>query len=422
MTTTATTATRTTSSTPLSVPSDPDQGLAQALAGLDIELREYQQRIVRKAIHMFAGKAVPDAKPNAANGHLEATEGKPAASVLIESPTGSGKTVMGLIVARWLQEVCGLRVGWVAMRRNLLVQAEQENRRRGFDVDMAYVSMFDKHPPDVDVLIVDEAQHDAAASMADLHAKVAPKMILGLSATPYRTDRMKLCFEKVIRDAGIGQLIQAGYLSRYRHFTIAEWSPELVAETYLREPVRWGKSLFFFHKMTECRRFDELMAEAGVECEVVTAASNRYKQIDAFVAGEVDVLVNMAILTEGFDCPTLATVFCRPSGKSCTIQMAGRVLRQHPDFDLKQIVQCKQTRHPMLKTAPAAEQYVRGEDGWQSLTLNPMIEQIGRRMLQVIADTPTELPKFLTRRQAHSIEHVFHAGRTEAVWDGESAA
>ena len=149
-----------------------------------------------------------------------------AHSVLVESPTGSGKTIMGLEVARQMQRRYGFSIGWVAMRRNLLSQAEEENRRRGFGVDLKFISMFDKNPPQVDMLVVDEAQHDAAMSMANLHCTIHPKKILGLTATPFRTDRIKLCFDKVIKDAGIHQLIQDGYLSRYHHYTIPAYTPE----------------------------------------------------------------------------------------------------------------------------------------------------------------------------------------------------
>ena len=47
-----------------------------------------------------------------------------------ESPTGSGKTIMGLAIARWMQQNLGYRVGWTAMRRNLLAQAVAENQPR----------------------------------------------------------------------------------------------------------------------------------------------------------------------------------------------------------------------------------------------------------------------------------------------------
>jgi hypothetical protein len=45
--------------------------------------------------------------------------------------------------------------------RNLLAQADRENRDRGFGVDLALVSMFDRAPPRGDLLIVDDFALDA---------------------------------------------------------------------------------------------------------------------------------------------------------------------------------------------------------------------------------------------------------------------
>ena len=352
------------------------------LAGTSVESRPYQLRILAKALRMFHGAHRDRA------GELE-----PAAhSVMIESPTGSGKTIMGLAIARRMQRDFGFSVGWVAMRRNLLAQAEEENRRWGFDLDLVTISMFDKNPPPVDMLVVDEAQHDAAMSMANLHCVLRPRKVLGLTATPFRTDRIKLCFDKVIRDAGIHQLIQDGYLSRYHHFTIPEYSPTAVAQFLIQDPERWGKSLVFFHRRDQCEVCNDLLAAAGVSSDVVTASTDREQQLADFAAGRTRVLINMLILTEGFDCPSLKTVFCRPSGRGCTIQMGGRVFRQHPDLRYKQIVQCKATRHPFIKTATADEQYVWADGRWQGLTVNREINAISDRTRRLIARAPVNLP------------------------------
>lgn len=354
----------------------------QLLASARVEPRPYQRRIVATALAMYAGawRARPD------------DPAPPASSVLVESPTGSGKTVMGLATAALLQRATGARVGWVAMRRNLLAQAQEENARCGFGVDLQLISMFDRDPPPVDLLVVDEAQHDAAASMANLHCATRPTWVLGLSATPYRTDRVKLCFERVIRDAGIAALIADGYLAPYHHFTIPRYTPESVAELLIGDPERWGPSLVFFHRRDQCDEVAERLRAAGVSTDVVTATSPRERQLDAFAEGRTRVLVNMAILVEGFDCPGLRTVFCRPSGKGCTIQMAGRVLRKAADLPFKQIVQCSATRHPMPKTAPPAEQWLWTPAGWRSLRTNRHLDEITRRSLARVAATPVELP------------------------------
>jgi superfamily II DNA or RNA helicase len=368
------------------------QSLDSLISGLSVEPRAYQQRIIGSAIKMFAGTWLG----------RERTLAPAAASVLIESPTGSGKTVMGLSTAALLQRATGCRVGWVAMRRNLLSQAADENRRRGFNVEMELISMFDRNPPQVDLLVVDEAQHDAATSMANLHSQVRPKWTLGLSATPYRSDRIKLCFDQVIRDAGISQLIADGYLAPYRHFTIAEYTPVTVAGMLVEEPERWGQSLVFFHTREQCAQCESLLRENNIACDVVTATTHREAQLDAFERGQTHVLINMAILTEGFDCPSLKTVFCRPSGKGCTIQMAGRVLRKCAGMPLKQIVQCRRTPHPMLKTAMAAEQFLWTPDGWRSIKANEQLDALTQAARQTIAQTNVQIPKLVSMHRLRS--------------------
>jgi superfamily II DNA or RNA helicase len=345
-----------------------------------VEPRPYQRRIVARALDLFTRQGLR--------------------SVLIDSPTGSGKTIIALLVARALQEQLGLRVGWVAMRRYLLEQVRQENEGRGIGVQTCYLSMFDRDPPTgLDLLVVDEAQHDAATSMAHLHQVIRPRFILGLSATPFRADRIKLCFDSVIKDAGIQMLIQDGYLSPYDHYTIPAWTPAGVSEFFLRERSRWGRSLIYFHTLEQCEAARRILAEASVRAEVVTGTSDRESQLADFRSGAVEVLINCLMLSEGFNCPELQTVFCRPSCKGVTIQMAGRVLRQHPDLPVKQIVQCPRTRWPFPRTASARVQYTWTSGEWRSLTVNPLINQVQARTVRAIAQTSATLPQYLARQQ-----------------------
>ena len=339
------------------------------------DTRPYQRRIVAKALTHFSD----------------------VGSVLIESPTGSGKTVMGLLIAGALQRERGYRVGWCAMRRNLLTQVARENAR-GFGVDLIPISMFDKRPPPCDLLVIDEAQHDGALSMANLHGHIKPTLILGLSATPFRSDRVKLCFETVIRDAGIHRLIADGYLAPYDHYTLDSWEPRRVADAFADEPDRWGSSLMFFHTLEQCRACHARLIGRGVRAEVVTSQTDRERQIIDFEAGRLDVLVNMLLLIEGFDFPRLQTVFCRPSGKLPTIQMAGRVLRPHPDLPRKRVVQALTTPYPFPRTAGPAAQYLWQENQWRSVAANEELDAICGRMQELLAHVQPELPKYVADR------------------------
>ena len=345
------------------------------------EPRPYQQRIITKTLDLFCNQGLR--------------------SVLIESPVGSGKTVMGLLIAKLLQEKLGVRVGWVAMRRNLLAQAKAENEEKGIGAEIQYLSMFEKEPPEnLDMLIADEAHHDSCSSMAHIHNAVKPRFVLGLTGTPYRSDRLQLSFEKVIKDAGIATLIQDGYLSTYHHYTIPKYTPEILVDFYCREPVRWGRSLAYFHTLDECYRADALFKERGVRSDVVTGSSDRESQLEAFQAGILDVLLNCMVLSEGFNYPALQTVFARPSIRGVTVQMCGRVLRKFPALAHKQIVQCQRTHWPFPRTAPPAQQFAWTDGSWRSLQVNPKIDEVNRRVLHALASIQTQLPKLLAGQQS----------------------
>jgi superfamily II DNA or RNA helicase len=346
---------------------------------------------------------------------------------------------MGHLSAKLLKhQFPDLAIGWCAMRRNLLSQASEENKRLGINVDIDYISMFDKRPESLItarqngrkvMLIVDEAQHDAANSMAHLHNLIEPDFILGLTATPFRTDRVKLCFDKVVKDAGIHQLIQDGWLSRYHHYSIPKWDVATVAEHYCREPEVWGKSIFYFLDLAQCYELYAILRSRAGEIierlrkhrpdlslgaglvEIVTG-TEKYKgerddQLGRFRNGDVACLVNCMVLTEGFDDPTLETTWVRDSCRGPTMQMAGRVFRKHPEwkdrqdprFKFKRVVQSKETNWPMLKTAMADQQFLWQNDSWRSLTVNPKLNQINQNARIAIAQTDVTLPKWLLDQQ-----------------------
>jgi superfamily II DNA or RNA helicase len=374
------------------------------LAGTTLQARPYQGRIVNKTFDMFQGQYV----------NPQTKDREPAVgSVLIESPCGSGKTPMGLLTAKALQQrEPDLVVAWFAMRHNLLEQARYENEHKRIGLRNFFpVSMFDKHPdellrvihggstPRPVLLVTDEARHDAAASMTSQGNVIQPKYRLGLDATPFRTDRLKLCYEKVVKDAGISTLIRDGWLSRYDHYSIDSWTPESVCETYLREPERWGQTFMYFHNQKQCAQVMDALTAANISCDLVTGDTDCEQQLDKFRAQETRVLVSMMKLTEGCDMPSLQTAFVRDSCKGPTIQMGGRLFRLFDGLPVKQMVQSKNTHWPFLRTAMPDQQFVWQGSRWASLTINPRIDSVAAITRQAIAQANVKLPKYLTGRK-----------------------
>lgn len=343
--------------------------------GLPIELRPYQERIVVKSVNHFLVDGLN--------------------CLLVESATGSGKTVMGLTICLVLRYFTGGKTSWTTLRRELLKQANGTNKDLFLEnVDLKTISMMSKNPDANDILVVDEAHKDATASMQHIHAHVNARFIILLSATPIRSDKATIFYDKIIKDAGIRALIRDGWLSKFDLYNIPEWTPEWVARVYLENPKKWGKSAVFFHKSSDCEEFVRLLDEAGVLCELVTGKSDREVQLQRFENGDVPVLVNMMVLTEGFDCPSLETVFVRDSQRSTTIQMAGRVLRLWDNVDnisprqanentiIKNVVQSCQTSYPFVKEATPETKYTIENGEWKEIGQNNRVNEMYKKMMK----------------------------------------
>ena len=316
---------------------------------MQYENRPYQQEAIREGVAAFTER-----------GHT---------SVLLESPVGSGKTYMALEMIHRLQQHLGhtLKVGWVAPRRHLLQQMMEANRDLYGD-RIRPVSLFEKAPPEVDLVVLDEAHHEATQSCVLLYEKMRAKWTIGLSATPMRTDRMKLSFQETVRTCSIGRLVREGHLSQFNTYVIPNYGVDTVADFYLADPLRWGKSLVFFSTIAECVAFRERLAAVGIGCEVVTSDSDKESQIEAFASGRVQVVANVAMLTEGFDQPDVASIFARDASRLPTIQMCGRGLRRAPGKVACNIVQSANTNYLFERVAHPRNAFRWQQGRWLALT------------------------------------------------------
>lgn len=346
------------------------------------EQRPYQDRIHTKSIDYLQ-------RPN--NGI--------AKTLLIEAPTGAGKTVMAMRLCKALEER-GHKIGWVAHRRELLKQAQNTNEEFFGVENIDFVSLFTRTPEDYkgcNVMVVDECQHDASKTASILHEIIRPDIIVGLTATPYRTDRAQLCFQKVVRDAGIHQLIREGYLAEFKQWILdCDWTPENIARTYLEDPEKWGKSVAYFLTIEEAKQCSELLRSGGVRAEYIVGDSPREDILQAFENGELDILTNVAVLTEGFDSPTLKTSFVRPSSKAPTVQMAGRAFRKHSTKPFANIVQNRDTKYPFTKHARAMDQFIQDHGKWRSI-MAKNLNNVLKEQIHKVVTAKVEIPEFVLK-------------------------
>ena len=357
---------------------------------MDWEIRAYQQEAIAECVAAFeSGKS----------------------SVMLESPVGAGKTYMGLEIIRRLETILGhsLRVAWVAPRHRLLEQVMEANRDLHRSL-VRPVSLFEKTPPTADLVVLDEAHHEATQSCVLLYEKIKAPLTLGLSATPLRTDRMKLSFQLTVTTCGIGRLIREGFLCPTHSYLLPHWGPRIAAECYLADPVRWGKSLVFFSTVAECLQYRDELATGGVRCEVVTGESDKDEQLARFASGEVPVVANVAMLSEGFDQPDVTTVFARDASRVPTIQMCGRGLRRADGKDHCNIVQSSATPYLFDRVTPPLRSFRLHNGQWLALQdRTAEIEETLRRSILLLEKRETrrrEKARERVRRTSSSAERL----------------
>ena len=227
--------------------------------------------------------------------------------------------------------------------------------------------------PALDLLVIDEAHHAVADSYRRIidHVRGANPacQIFGVTATPNRGDRKGLreIFDNVGDQVRLGELIASGHLVPPRTFiidvgvqeqlravrkTAADYDMTEVAQIMNRAPVtdevvrHWQEkaserpTVVFCSTVAHAENVAAAFNGAGISAAVIHGdldAGTRRRILAAYAAGEIRVIVNVAVLTEGWDHPpTSCVVLLRPSSyKSTMIQMVGRGLRtvdpeEHP--------------------------------------------------------------------------------------------
>ncbi len=281
--------------------------------------------------------------------------------VCLVLPTGGGKTRCGVELAHQIPPERhpgrAARVLWLAHRAELLDQAASKLREAGADV--ALISP--NHPPDpwaafqvasldtlvsrdmrppADLVVLDECHPGAAETYADVLASYPDALHLGLTATPQRRDGRALGehYDRLVVGAQYSELLTSGDLVRCR----VRRAPEYLGSDLARSPLdEWrdngGNRLTFAFAPTvqQAHQWAEEFRAAGISSACIegnTATAERAQLLARFRAGEIRVLWNVYVLTEGVDVPAAeCCLLARSVGHAGTfLQIAGRVLRPAP--------------------------------------------------------------------------------------------
>jgi len=310
------------------------------------------------------------------------------------APTGAGKTIM-------LSAVAGERIGDSAAKACVLAHRDEltvQNREKfgrvnpaittsvvdatskswGGQVTFAMVPTLARignlaAMPQLDLLVIDEAHHAVADSYRRIIDRVRDAnpdaRIFGVTATPNRGDKkgLRAVFDNVADQVRLGELIASGHLVPPRTFvidvgvqdklkavrkTVSDFDMSEVAEIMDHAPIteevirHWQEkaadrpTVVFCSTVAHAAHVAEAFNAAGIPTGLIHGnlpGEERRNILAAFAKGEIRVITNVAVLTEGFDYPPIScVVLLRPSSyKSTMIQMVGRGLRtvdpaEHP--------------------------------------------------------------------------------------------
>ena len=300
---------------------------------------------------------------------------------LVVLATGLGKT--------WLAAFDAVRMGarrilFVAHREEILNQAASTlirilpgkrvgyftGRSRDGDVDVlcASVQTLGKAshlerfaPQHFDYIVVDEFHHAAAATYRRLLAHFAPSFMLGLTATPDRTDQsdiLSLCDDNLVFGCPLFEGISSGLLAPFHYYGIHDESVDYKEVPWRNgrfDPEELSNKLATLararHALTQWRakaqkrtlafcvstRHADYMADhftrAGVAAAAVYAGSElgRAQALEKLEDGRLQVVFSVDLFNEGVDLPSIDTVLMlRPTeSKILFLQQLGRGLRRH---------------------------------------------------------------------------------------------
>lgn len=232
-------------------------------------------------------------------------------------------------------------------------------------------------PDDFDMIITDECHRAAASTYQKIYSYFNPRLHLGFSATPNRSDQVRLdtVFDKIIFQRDLRWGIQNGYLTdiyclranigydlsavRTRMGDYApgeleeamEGTADAIAEAY-RDYAK-GATLIFAISVHQAQ---EIAARIPGAVVVTGETKDRASIIQRFTDGEIPCIVNVMVFTEGTDIPRVETVImARPTQSDVLYQQAvGRGLRLYQGKEKLTLIDCVGvTGKKSLCTAPS---------------------------------------------------------------------
>lgn len=301
-------------------------------------------------------------------------------SVMAQMPTGTGKTyLLTAVIDSFVRANFKAKVWIVAHRRELVSQID-ETVRKFHSYSSATSSLlssvkamsiqwlmrhYDEIEEEPGLIVIDEAHHALAKTYKEMWERFPKAKFLGLTATPCRLNGKGFTdlFDVLVQSWGVPEFISKGRLATYDFVSIKSdgvtqrlidslqkrgadgdyqnkemdmlLNKKPSIERLYRSLEEFGKDrkgIVYAINISHAQKITKLYQEHGVKAIAIdskTPATERQQDIEAFKKGDIQVLVNVDIFSEGFDCPDVEFVqLARPTlSLAKYLQMVGRGLR-----------------------------------------------------------------------------------------------
>ena len=302
-------------------------------------------------------------------------------SVMAQMPTGTGKTyLLTAAIDSFVKDNPNTKVWIVAHRRELVSQIEEtikkfysysssKNKSLLVSVKAMSIQWLSRHYNEIEeepgMIVIDEAHHALAKTYKEMWERFPKAKFLGLTATPCRLNGKGFTdlFDVLVQSWNIPEFISKGRLATYDFVSIKSdgVTQRLIDSLQKRgtdgdyqnkemdmllnkrpsieklyqsfeEYGKDRKGIVYAINISHAKKIMGLYQEHGIKAVAIdskTPAMERQADIEAFKKGDIQVLVNVDIFSEGFDCPDVEFVqLARPTlSLAKYLQMVGRGLR-----------------------------------------------------------------------------------------------
>lgn len=287
--------------------------------------------------------------------------------VLIQSPPGSGKSVVIAEIARLTTDK-GNRVMFLVHRKELVEQITETFKANEVDLDLCTIMTVTKVAnrlemlPKPSLIITDETHHSRAKTYRNIYDYYSDVPRLGFTATPWRMSGKGFedIYSEMVEGKSVKWLIENNRLAPYEYYSIPEAdigklqksstgdytnkSIEKalkstifgdVVENYVK--VASGqKTILYAHSIEYSQKFADEFKSADIKAVHVdskTPSAERDEIMNDFRSGKIKVLCNVDLISEGFDVPDCTCVImARPTDSLVLyLQQSMRCMRYQPN-------------------------------------------------------------------------------------------